>query len=319
MGVTDTIRQMGRSFDGSTMLMKIIWINIGIFVLLRLAAIVCMLSGVPGFINIILSYVQLPSSPLMLLTRPWTLLTYMFAQYDVMHILFNMLWFYWFGSLFMMVATQRQLFALYLLGGLGGGALFFISYFFLPAFAHHEAMLIGSSASVISIVTATAILMPDLRMNLLFIGSVSLKWIAIATIILVLIGVTGSNAGGEIAHIGGVAVGAVYALRLKRGHDITRPFNSAFDRMANAWNRFASIIWGSFASDRRTSNPGTQRPGEQRPPQYTPPGYRPGNPQCNDDDREILDAILDKIKKSGYSALTPEERKRLFDVSRKIK
>ena len=320
MGFTDTLGRMRRSFDGSTMLMKIIWINIAIFVLLRLAAIVCVFSGVPGFLDTILAWVQLPSSPLVFITRPWTLLTYMFAQYDLMHIIFNMLWLYWFGTLFMMVATQRQLLALYLLGGLGGAALFMAAYAALPAFAWHSGLLIGSSASVIAIVTATAILMPDFRMHLLFLGSVSLKWIAIATIVLVLIGVTGSNAGGEIAHIGGVAVGAIYALRLKRGHDITRPFNAAFDRMANLWNRFASTVWGSFASrhDKRATsgNGSAQRPSSARP---SSSAQRTPSPSCGSDDREILDTILDKIKKSGYSALTPEERQRLFDVSRKIK
>lgn len=316
MAVSDTIRQMRRGFSASTMLMKIIWINIGIFVVLRLTAIAGILCGNPEFINTVLGYVQLPSSPLLLLTRPWTIVTYMFAQYDLMHIVFNLLWLYWFGTLFMMTATPRQLLALYLLGGLGGGLLFIAAYCGLPMFAYHFGMLIGSSASVIAIVTATAILMPDFRMNLLFIGSVSLKWIAIITIFLVLIGVTGNNAGGEIAHIGGVAVGALYAMRLMRGHDITAPFNRAFDRIANAWNSFASAIWS------RNRTPGQTRPASGRPASAPPrpaQAERKAEPSCSRSDREILDAILDKIKKSGYAALTPEERQRLFDVSRKIK
>lgn len=309
MGVIDTLRRMHRSFDASSMLMKIIWVNIGVFVLLRLAAIVCMFAGVPDMINGILAYIELPSNLARFLTRPWTLVTYMFAQYDVLHILFNLLWLYWFGSLFMMVATKRQLFALYVLGGLGGAALFMLSYAVLPVFAYREGLLIGSSASVIAIVTATAILMPDFRMHLLFIGSISLKWIAIATILLVLIGVTGSNAGGEIAHIGGVAAGAIYALRMKRGHDITRPFNRAFDRIANLWNRFASTVWGTF-----THNSAKKSPSATAGTPRTAAGAA-----FSSDDRDALDAILDKIKKSGYSALTPSERQRLFDVSRKIK
>lgn len=308
MAATDTIRQMLRAFDGSTMLMKIIWVNIGVFILLRLAAIGCMFGGNPDFINTILVFIQLPSDPGLLLTRPWTLLTYMFAQYDVLHILFNLLWLYWFGTLFMMVATPRQLLGLYLLGGLGGAVLFLIGYATLPVFAYHSAMLIGSSAAVIAIVTATAILMPDFRMHLLFIGSISLKWIAIATIVLVLIGVTGSNAGGEIAHIGGVAVGLLYGMRMKRGHDITRPFSRAFDSLTN-------LFKGNFSRSNRSSQ--THRTGRTGQPRQT---NRPTTaPNCPPDDREALDAILDKIKKSGYSALTPQERQRLFDVSRKIK
>lgn len=319
MGVTDTIGRLRRSFDNSSTLMKIIWVNIGVFILLRLTAIICIFAGDPDFINTIMAYVQLPSSLPLLLRRPWTLITYMFAQYDVLHILFNLLWLYWFGTLFMMVATRRQLFALYLLGGLGGALLFLLSYALLPAFAYRSAMLIGSSASVIAIVTATAILMPDFRMHLLLIGSISLKWIAIATIALVLIGVTGSNAGGEIAHIGGVAVGTLYGLRMKRGHDITRPFNQAFDSMANLWNRFAATVTGSFTAPRPRKTPKTDIRTQATASAGSPRPTSANRPQCTQSDREELDKILDKIKKSGYSALTPEERQRLFDVSRKIK
>lgn len=319
MGLTDTVRRMWRSFDASSTLMKIIWVNIAVFVLLRLAAIICVFAGNPAFLITIMSYVQLPSSLPSLLTHPWTLVTYMFAQYDVLHILFNLLWLYWFGTLFMMVATRRQLFALYLLGGLGGAALFLLSYALLPAFAYRSAMLIGSSASVIAIVTATAILMPDFRMHLLLIGPISLKWIAIATIVLVLIGVTGNNAGGEIAHIGGIAVGAIYGLRMKRGHDITRPLNNAFDHIANLWRGLVCSVSGMFSSSRI--------PKTKIDPQHTATSTDSGRrqaaaaerPNCSKADRETLDNILDKIKKSGYSALTPEERQRLFDVSRKIK
>lgn len=70
MGFTDTLGRMRRSFDGSTMLMKIIWVNIAVFVLLRLAAIVCVFSGAPEFLDTIMSRVQLPSSPLTLASRP---------------------------------------------------------------------------------------------------------------------------------------------------------------------------------------------------------------------------------------------------------
>lgn len=303
MAIIDTLRRMRQAFRASTMLMKIIWINIGVFVALRLIAIAGIFTGSSDLINTVMSFIQLPSSPSILATRPWTLVTYMFAQYDVLHILFNLLWLYWFGSLFTMVATKRQLLALYLLGGLGGAAFFLTAYNVLPALHWHLGWLIGSSASVIAIVTATAILMPDFRMNLLFIGSISLKWIAVATIALVLIGVSGNNAGGEVAHIGGVAVGALYAVRMKRGHDITGPFNRFFDRMVNLWNRFASTVSGALSSPRLKN--GT--------------GKAPNAPQCSADDRAALDEILDKIKKSGYAGLTAEERRKLFDVSKKIK
>lgn len=102
MADSGVIDQMRRGFTSATMLMKIIWVNIGVFVVLRLIAIVCMFGGDVDFINTVMKWVQLPSSLPTLATRPWTVLSYMFAQYDVLHILFNMLWFYWFGTLFHM-------------------------------------------------------------------------------------------------------------------------------------------------------------------------------------------------------------------------
>lgn len=303
MAATGIIDEMRRGFSRSTMLMKLVWINIAVFVLLRITAIVCMFAGTPGFLEEVMRQVQLPSHLSTLATRPWTVITYMFSQYDVLHILFNLLWFYWFGTLFRMVSTPRQMLALYIYGGLGGAVMFLLAYNLIPTFAYTHGWLIGSSASVIAIVTATAILMPDFRMHLLFIGSVSLKWIAIATIGLVLIGVTGSNAGGEFAHIGGVIVGAWYGLMMKRGQDITRPLNRLFDMFVNGWHSITSIRL-------RNKTPKSS---------YKYQSSSASSPSIDDDDRAQLDEILDKIKKSGYAALTPEERKRLFDVSRRMK
>ena len=278
MAATGIIDEMRRGFSRSTMLMKLVWINIAVFVLLRITAIVCMFAGTPGFLEEVMRQVQLPSHLSTLATRPWTVITYMFS-------------------------TPRQMLALYIYGGLGGAVMFLLAYNLIPTFAYTHGWLIGSSASVIAIVTATAILMPDFRMHLLFIGSVSLKWIAIATIGLVLIGVTGSNAGGEFAHIGGVIVGAWYGLMMKRGQDITRPLNRLFDMFVNGWHSITSIRL-------RNKTPESS---------YKYQSSSASSPSIDDDDRAQLDEILDKIKKSGYAALTPEERKRLFDVSRRMK
>lgn len=279
----EVIDRLRTGFRQSSTLMKIVWVNVAIFILLRLAAIVCVFSGNPDYIDVVLGQVELPSSLGVFITRPWTLVTYMFAQYDLLHVVFNMLWLYWFGTMFMMISQPRRLLTLYLCGGLAGALFYMIGYMVLPMFQWSYGSLIGSSASVIAIVTAVAILMPHFKMHLLLIGSVSVKWIAIVTIVLVLIGVTGSNAGGEIAHIGGVIAGVCYALWVKKGYNLTL--------------RFARRHSGTAS---RQADSGSRS------------GLTP-------DERAQLDAILDKIKKSGYSSLTASERDRLFSVSRKIK
>ncbi len=280
----EAIDRLRTGFRQSSTLMKIVWVNVAVFVLLRLIAIVFVFSGRPDYIDMMLEQVELPSSPAVFMTRPWTLVTYMFAQYDLLHVVFNMLWLYWFGTMFTMTASSRRLLTLYLCGGLAGAVLFMLGYMVLPMFHSSYGSLIGSSASVIAVVTAVAILMPHFKMHLLLIGSVSVKWIAIVTIVLVLVGVTGSNAGGEIAHIGGVIAGVLCGLWIKRGHGL------------------------SF-----------RRPSRRQTPPEAPSPSLSSDAGLSANERAELDAILDKIKKSGYTSLTSSERDRLFSVSRKIK
>lgn len=280
----EAIDRLRTGFRQSSTLMKIVWVNVAVFVLLRLIAIVFVFSGRPDYIDIMLEQVELPSSPAVFMTRPWTLVTYMFAQYDLLHVVFNMLWLYWFGTMFTMTASSRRLLTLYLCGGLAGAVLFMLGYMVLPMFHSSYGSLIGSSASVIAVVTAVAILMPHFKMHLLLIGSVSVKWIAIVTIVLVLVGVTGSNAGGEIAHIGGGIAGVLCGPWIKRGHGL------------------------SF-----------RRPSRRQTPPEAPSPSLSSDAGLSANERAELDAILDKIKKSGYTSLTSSERDRLFSVSRKIK
>lgn len=280
-----------------SMLMKIVIVNVAVFLVLRITAISLMLGGVYDGEGVATGWVSVPSNLWLLLHRPWTLVTYMFSQYDFLHLLFNMLWLYWFGMVFMMMSTGRRMMGLYLLGGLGGAALYLLFFNTMPLFSGVGGYLIGSSASVIAIVAATAVMAPDFRMNLFFFGSVSLKWIAIITIGIDLLSVNGANAGGHIAHIGGAAVGVGYALLMKQGRDITSPLNRLIDLMANLFKK------------KRYKAPKIRKT----------PKNRPNTAKGGQTDTEIIDTILDKIKKSGYSSLTPEERRRLFESSKNIK
>ena len=285
----EAIKRLISRFAALTMLMKIIIVNIIVFVGLHIAVIICVWAGGSEFSA--LQWVEMPSYLPDLAVRPWTVLTYMFAQYDVMHILFNMLWLYWFGVLFQDICGGRALLRLYLLGGIAGALFFLLAVnLIMPSMSH--SWLIGSSAGVIAIVAATAIKMPDFRFNLLFLGPVALKWIAIVTIVLDLIGVKGANVGGHIAHLGGAVVGAAYALLQRKGTDITRPIE---------------IVLNFFS-----------RIGTARPRVKTKGPHRESKAEI-ERDRARLDEILEKIKHSGYSALTQEERRMLFEISNREK
>ena len=286
-----TIETALKRFASATMLMKIVVINIAVFLVLNIISIVMIFAGEESGRFIVEQWVAMPGNFGRLARHAWTPLSYMFSQIEPLHLIFNMLWLYWFGIVFQLLSTPKRMIGLYLL-----------AVNTIPYFAGHGGLLIGSSASVIAIVTATAIMAPDYRMNLLFLGAVSLKWIAIVTIGIDLLSVTGSNAGGHIAHLGGAAVGAIFALGLKRGHDITAPLNSLIDAIVNLFRRRPKVRPARFRASGAPSAP------------------RPKAPSAaSAADQAELDNILDKIKKSGYSSLTADERARLFDVSRRIK
>lgn len=292
MAIIDDIK---RSYRQGTMLMRIVYINIAVFVLVHLVALVGIIINVPA--QSLVQWVQLPADLGRLAHTPWTPITYMFTHYDLLHILFNMLWLYWLGRIFLEYFTPKRLSALYVLGGLGGAAFYLLAMNLLPHFAGHNSYLMGASASVIAIVVAVAVWAPDYKIGLLFIGEISLKWVAIVTIGIDLLSVDAGNAGGHIAHLGGAAVGAIYATALRHGTDITAPLNAALDWLASLVSR--------------------REPGVGQPVGGKAYGQAHAGPTNDRPTEAEIDAILDKIKRSGYTSLTDHERDVLFSASRK--
>ena len=161
-----------------------------------------------------------------------------------------------------------------------------------------QAITMGMEAGksiLLAIVVAVAIWAPDYKIGMLFIGEVSLKWVAIITIGIDLLSIDVGNAGGHIAHLGGAAVGAIYATAMRHGTDITRPINAALDWLASLFNR-------------RDKGIGTPVGGT---------AYEPRQQAADEPTEAQIDAILDKIKRSGYTSLTDKERDMLFRASRK--
>jgi Uncharacterized membrane protein (homolog of Drosophila rhomboid) len=241
-------------------------------------------------------YFSLPSQPIELMYRPWTLISYMFLHTEFFHILFNMLWLYWFGGLFLQLFNEKQLVALYFLGGLAGALMFLVVYNTLPFFANQAGLLQGASASIMAIVIATAFRIPDFSVQLFLIGSVKLKYIAAATILIDLLSMTSANSGGHFAHLGGALLGYFFFLSYKRGHDLTKGFNKVMD-----------VLVSSFKPKPKVRMKVKYHRAE------TDQEYR--NRKSNDNKK--LDEVLDKLKKSGYESLTTEEKKFLFDASKK--
>ena len=306
-GFIDNLRSR---YAAATVPVRFVMVNVAVFVIVRVVALVCLLFAVDATPAIEL--LEMPSNPVKFLHQPWSLISYMFLHYDVMHILFNMLWLYWFGAMFHQIFGTRRFVGLYFLGGIGGALLYMLAYNVLPLFSSTEGLLLGASASVLAIVAATAVRQPDYKVGLLFFGQISLKWIAIVTIFIDVISIGSSNAGGHIAHLGGALVGAAFALADRRGTDITAWFNRAIDWIVNLTRRRPRVKVGNFHNSPFTRTKQQPRTDKQ---QYERDNGR-RNSMTPAEEAE-MDEILKKIKLSGYSSLTAEEKRRLFEVSKR--
>lgn len=294
MDFIDRIKQLYRQGDALT---RLIFLNVAVFVVLQIVLISFRLFNVSA--EFILSWLAVPADLFELLSRPWTLISYMFLHERFFHILFNMFALYWFGKLFQMYFNDKQLVALYLLGGLGGAVFYILAYNLFPLFAPSVAfsILLGASGSVMAIILAVAFRAPDMEMRLMFLGAVKLKYIALFVVLASFFGITSENAGGEIAHLGGALVGYIFVVSLRSGKDITRGLN-----------RFIDLLTGLFKPRKLKVKKGGAQAGRK----MTDAEYNVSKARRMED----IDRILDKIKTSGYESLTAEEKKRLFDQSK---
>lgn len=286
------------SFLKGSSLTRLIYINIGVFLVLKIMHVVAALSGSgKDFYSWLLEWVGVPADPEYLLYRPWTLVTYMFTQFDFIHLLFNMLWLYWFGSFFLNYFSERKLTGVYLLGGLAGAALYVVAYNIFPAFtlARLSSWAIGASASVMAVVFAVCTYLPQHKIYIFLIGPVKLIYLALFTALIDVVSIPAGNAGGHIAHLGGALFGYLFILAVKSNRDITSGFT------------FPGFVKRLFSRRKKLKVEYRKKVTEMDDREYN-------EHKKQYDDR--INEILDKISRSGYESLTREEKGILFKSGR---
>jgi len=300
MSITDEIKE---SFKKGTTLHKLIYLNLGLFLAVQIVRIVLFLSNsydlFPGFLN----YLAVPANLEVLAKRPWTLITYMFLHVDFIHILFNLLWLYWFGTIFIQELGLKKLLSTYLLGGLTGGIFYVIFYNLFPVFegVRGESVALGASASVMAVVVAVATYQPNRRMHLVLIGPVKIIYIALAMFVFTSLVDFSVNTGGKIAHIGGALTGFLFAYYYRRGKDITKGFDRSMDKIATWFKPGKDNLKVTYKRNTR-----------QKPP-ADDLEYKKQKTQ----EQKEIDQILDKISKAGYGSLSSREKELLFKLSDK--
>lgn len=283
----DIFADIKQTFKEGTSLTRLIYINLGVFVLI-------MLTGVFFFLaarqNTLAEWLSVPSDLNTLLHRPWTLITYMFTHTSFLHILFNLLGLYWFGKIFLYRLDGEKLLSVYLMGGITGAVFYIAAYNIFPAFENVSGLLLGASASVYAILVAIAVYDPNMELHLSFIGAFRLKYVALFYVLLSVISISVSNPGGNIAHLGGAAWGWFFISQLGKGRDMGSWIEKLMRGLAGLFNSGSKLKVTYKQAARNDYEYNRMKNAEQ----------------------EEINRILEKIAKSGYDSLTKGEKELLF-------
>ena len=271
---------------------KIIVINIIIFIIGRLS------SGLSSSSRFI-SFLKLPSQFSEFIYKPWAIITYGFAHYGFLHILFNLLILYFISRMLLNLFRPKMALNIYLMGIMVGGLAFLFVYNVLPNnVLVSTSGVLGASAGISALLIFIGAYMPETEVRI-FMFNIKLKYIAIALVAMDVLGLFGWNQGGNVAHLGGALLGYLYAIRLKEGKDIGSGFERVMDNV---------FSWFKPKSNLRTVH---------RKKQKTAYAGKTKEEFHTFNDQKKVDLILDKISKSGYESLTAEEKEFLFKAGKK--
>jgi len=304
-------KDVKKEFSYGNMVTRIIFVNIGVFLFVYLVKLILRIvhggeaSFDPAFDNFS-NFLSLSGNLFFDLTHPWVFFTHMFLHFSFWHILWNMLFLYWFGRIVGDFIGNQRVLPLYLLGGLAGA----VAYLVFANIAYEgQNFAYGASGAVNAIVVAAAVISPDYNIRLLFFGDVKLKFIAAIVVLSSLIGVANlDNTGGNIAHLGGALFGWFFILKLREGTDLSIGVNRMLDKIVNLYK---GVPEATKAKSRRGPRMAYKNPNKKQ---------AKGNAASDTVDlshQEKIDTILDKIKKSGYESLSAAEKEFLFNASKK--
>ena len=270
---------------------RIIALNVVVFIVNGLLKILFGFSGIS-------QWFELPKDFFHYLGQPWSLVTYSFFHSGLGHIFWNMLMLYFAGRIFLNLFDNKRFLNVYFLGVILGGLIFLLSYNIFPALLGINTSLIGASAGVTAVLIFVCTYLPNQEVRIVFFN-VKLWHIGVFVVLLDLIQISlGGNVGGRLAHLGGAALGYFYAQQLMKGNDIGSGFAKMVDAVANLFKR----------SERKAPMKTVYRKEKK------------GAGRSENYDKESrqrkIDAILDKISKSGYESLSKAEKDFLFKAGK---
>lgn len=298
-----------REFQYGNMVTRLIIVNASVFIFVNIVKLILKfpdpLNPIP--FDTFLHFFSMPADAYHLLTHPWALITSAFLHQDFPHLLWNMLAFYWFGRVVGDLLGNHRILPLYILGGITGNLVFF----FVANVLNIGSYALGASAAVTAMLACAAVVAPDYIFNIILIGPVRLKYIALVLLFLDVVAIANNyNAGGSFAHLGGAAMGFFFASSLRKGVDLGKPINLLITAVSNLFNNRNKKTFTYQKGEKEYAR------SEKKQQNTSAKGNRRTDTE-GVNDQERLDIILDKIKQKGYESLSPEEKEFLFNASKK--
>ena len=279
-------------FVDGNMVNRLIVVNIGITALFFLLNILFANSSVN-------KYLFLSNDIIWDIKHPWTLITHLFLSKGIIQFIWDMLILYWFGSILGDLIGDKKILPLYIIGGLVG-ALFFL--FFGHFFYNGSVFITGASTSVLSIMVASAVLVPDFKIRLLLFGNVTLKIVVVVYVFIQFLYAISSFNPVYFSFGGGILIGWYYIYTIKKGKGLDGLFYYVLDYFKQLF---------SFAQNKQKRNLSVK---------YKSKDFGSNKSNGGKNDKEFqkeLDRILDKIKIQGYEKLTESEKEFLFIASKR--
>lgn len=253
------------------------------------------------------------------------LVTYMFLHANFMHILSNMFGLWMFGVVIENVWGAKKFLFYYIVTGIGAGIVQeivqYANYYFTGLAAYSTVSLggdtvipmadylnmwttIGASGAIYAVLLAFGMTFPNERIFMIPIPvPIKAKWFVAGYVVIELLLAHNSQGDGvaHYAHLGGMLFGYLM-IRYWNRHP-----NSSMNRTKG--QQFFDRMRQKFENKQQRSNSHMHvEQGQREPDDWSYNRKRKEN-------QDEIDAILDKIRKSGYDSLTKEEKKKLFDAS----
>lgn len=274
---------------------RIIALNVLVYLVFGLAHVLFWLFQANDILSLVEKKFVLYANLSNFMMQPWGILTYMFFHDGFFHILFNMLWLYWLGMLLHEYLGNTRVYQIYFVGGIFGGFLYMFSYNIFPVFSSNlnDSYALGASAGVLAIVAAAATLLPNYTVMLFGVFPIQLRYIALVSVLIDLLNIPSNNAGGRIAHVGGALAGFLFIKYLYTNNDLTNVIHSV------------STFFKGFFKQKPTMKVHHKADSKVN-----------FSAKANKPNQADIDAILDKISKSGYESLSSKEKELLFKASK---